>query len=376
MGSHDPKRPWNELPPLPPSGELEPRTVLRASLRARVALAELKQAGHLIPNQKILINTIPLLEAQASSEIENIVTTTDQLFRFAPADQQESADPATKEALRYRGALARGYELLSTRPVSTAVAVEVCRTLLGVDVDIRRIPGTALVNHATGETVYTPPEGDARLRDLLANWERWLHPDGPDEVDPLVRMAVAHYQFEAIHPFTDGNGRTGRVLNLLYLIERGLLELPVLYLSGAIIRRKPDYYRLLRGVTADAAWEPWILYMLGAVEETAQWTTTLIHRTRELLHASTELVRTEARNIYSRELVELTFVQPYCRIRNVVDAGLAKRQTAAIYLRRLADIGLLEEVEAGRERLFVNRPLMKLLLERDTSPPLQPGSSR
>ena len=359
MLTFDPARAYNDLPLLPPTAELESRAVLKSCIEARAAVAELKQAGRLLPNQDVLINTIPLLEARASSEIENIVTTTDQLFRYAQPDRERLADPATKEALRYRGALRKGVEHLRTRPLTTSTAVTVCRTLLGVDVDVRRVPGTKLQNQGTGEVVYTPPEGEAALRRLLANWEAYLH--GTEAVDPLIRMAVAHYQFEAIHPFTDGNGRTGRILNLLFLIEQDLLELPVLYLSGAVIRRKADYYRLLRGVTASAGWEEWILYMLRAVDETARWTTARIHAIRQLLHDTIAYVRTAVPAAYSRELVELTFVQPYCRIRNVVEAGIAERQTAAAYLKTLAAAGVLEEMKAGREKLFINTRLMRLL---------------
>jgi Uncharacterized conserved protein len=361
MPSFDPRKPYNDLPLLPPAADIETRAVLRACIAARAAVAELKQAGHLVPNQGILINTIPLLEAQASSEIENIVTTTDQLFRYAQNNERVVADPATKEALQYRTALNHGFQSLRTRPLCTATAVNVCRTILGVAIDVRRVPGTALMNQTSGDVVYTPPEGESLLRDLLANWERFLHQY--DGVDPLIRMAVAHYQFEAIHPFGDGNGRTGRILNLLFLIQSGLLELPVLYLSGAIIRRKNEYYRLLRTVTTNAGWESWILYMLQSVEETARWTTDRIVGIRDLMRSIGTEVRAKLPSIYSRELVELVFVQPYCRIHNVVDAGIARRQTAATYLKRLAEIGVLNEVRAGREKLFVNPRLIQLLLD-------------
>ena len=356
--SFRPDRPWNDLPPLPPEAEVETRAVLKACIDAHSALGELKMAGELIPNQGVLINTIPLLEAQASSEIENIVTTTDRLFRFA-GDVGGSADAATKEALRYRTALHQGFESLKTRPLSTATAVRICQTIKGVDMDIRCTPGTALVNDATGGIIYTPPEGEPRLRDMLANWERFIHSE--DAIDPIVRMAIMHYQFEAIHPFSDGNGRTGRVLNLLYLVEKGLLEIPVLYLSRYIIAHKAVYYRQLLAVSTDQHWEEWILFMLAAVADTARWTTGKIKAIRKLLETTAERIRTEAPQIYSRELAELIFVQPYCRIGNVVDAGLAKRQTASVHLKRLCDIGVLNEVKAGREKLFINPAFLKLL---------------
>lgn len=359
MTKFAPEKPYDSLPALPPKADLETRPILKACIEARAALAELKQAGDLLPNQTILINTIPLLEARASSEIENVVTTTDRLFRFAQEEANGQADPATKEALRYRTALYRGYESLKRRPMTTATAVEVCRTIKGVRLDIRRVLGTALANDPRGKVIYTPPQGEDRLRKLLANWERFLHKT--DNLDPLVRMAVGHYQFEAIHPFTDGNGRTGRILNLLYLVEQELLGLPVLYLSRYIIQRKADYYRLLLAVTTDGQWEKWIVYMLEAVGETARWTTSKIRAIRELMDSTGNTVRTKVPAIYSHELVELIFVQPYCRISNVVDEGIAKRQTASVYLKALCDIGVLKEVKAGREKLFINPKLMALL---------------
>ena len=269
-------RPYNDLPPLPPAFDVETRPVLKACVEARAALAEARIACRLIPNPTILINLIPVLEAQASSEIENIVTTTDRLFRFDK--QATDADPATKEALRYRTALRQGFEALAERPLSTRTAVDVCSTIKGVDMDIRAVPGTALRNEPTGRVVYTPPEGVDRLRDMLAAWERFIHE--ADHIDPLVRLALMHYQFEAIHPFTDGNGRTGRVLNLLFLVDQGLLDVPVLYLSRYIIEHRRDYYRLLLAVTVDGAWEDWILYMLRAVRDTAAWTVAKVEAVR------------------------------------------------------------------------------------------------
>ena len=359
MPAFDPTRPYNSLPPLPPKADIESRAILRACIDARAALAALKQAGGLIPNQAVLINTLPLMEAQASSEIENIVTTADALFRHDQLSER-AADPATKEALRYRSALRRGTELLQRRPLSTATAVQICSIIHGREVDVRRTPGTALKNQATGEIIYTPPVGEALLRDKLANWERFIHDQAA--IDPLIRMAAAHYQFEAIHPFTDGNGRTGRILNELAIIEQGLLDLPVLYLSRFIIRNRADYYRLLLAVTREAAWEEWILYVLRGVSETATWTTEKIAALRALMTAAAEYIRACLPKLYSRELVELVFIQPYCRIQNVVSAGIAKRQTASVYLKSLAEIGVLREVTAGREKLFLHPKFLDLLL--------------
>ena len=363
MVRFDPTRAYNDLPRLPPRADLETRQILKACIGARTAVAELNQAAKLLPNRDVLINTIPLLEAGASSEIENVVTTADRLFRFAGPHRETLADPATKEALRYRTALRHGVESLKKKPLVTATAVLVCRALLDINLDVRRVPGTALANPATSQIVYTPPEGEARLRDLLANWERFLH--DAEDVDPLIRMAVAHYQFEAIHPFTDGNGRTGRILNLLFLVEQELLELPILYLSRAIIHRKADYYTLLLAVTRRDAWEDWVLYMLQAVEETARWTTDRILAIRQLMRETARFVRAEAYGAYSRELVDLIFLQPYCRIQNVVEAGIAKRQTAAVYLKKLCKVDVLEELKVGREKLFINSRLMRLLTAED-----------
>lgn len=218
-------------------------------------------------------------------------------------------------------------------------------------------------NDATGQVIYTPPEGEDVLRGKLANWERYIH--GSEEVDPLIRLAVMHYQFEAIHPFVDGNGRTGRVLNLLYLIDKGLLDIPVLYLSRHIIRNKALYYRYLSEVTTQQGWETWILFILDAIRATAEWTADRIQAIRELLDTTAVAVRQGMPKIYSRELVELVFVNPYCRISDVVEAGIAKRQTAAVHLKALAAEGVLEEFKAGRENLYTNPPLLALLAERD-----------
>jgi Fic family protein len=353
----DPKTPYDSLPPLPPKADIESKDILKACIEARVALEALRTAGRLIPNQQVLFTTIPLLEAQASSEIENIVTTADALFRHANADTP--GDVATKEALRYRRALYEGVEALKKRPLGTATACAVCTIIKGVEMEVRKLPGTALTNPATGEVIYTPPAGQALLRDKLANWERFIHGDG--NTDPLVRMAVAHYQFEAIHPFTDGNGRTGRVLNQLMLVEQMLLDAPVLYLSRYIIRRKADYYRLLLEVTRKGAWEPWILYMLRGVEEVAVWTNQKISAIRELMDHTGHYVRERTPKIYSRELIDVIFIRPYARIQNLVDAGIARRQTASEYLKELSAAGVVREVQVGREKLFVHPKFLDLL---------------
>jgi Fic family protein len=351
-----PDRPFNELPLLPPQADLETKAILKQCIRARAALAELKGVGELLPNQGVLINTLPLLEAQASSAIENIVTTTDRLFEFREADQ--NADPATREALRYSQALLAGVQALRARPLVARTAEEICSQIQGQPMRVRSVPGTALAR-GSGEIVYTPPVGEDLLRNLLANWERFLHE--ATELDPLVRLAAAHYQFEAIHPFTDGNGRTGRILNSLFLIQENLLTLPVLYLSRYIIQHKADYYQLLRAVTKTEAWEPWILFMLSGVEETARWTRAKVEALRALQVHTATYVRQAAPKIYSHELLDVIFELPYCRIQNVTQRGIAVRQTASGYLKELVKLGVLEERPVGREKLFVHPKLMQLL---------------
>ena len=360
----DPRLPYNDLPPLPPPTDLETRDLLKACIEAHKALASLRQATGHLPNPAVLINTIPMLEAQASSEIENIVTTTDELFRFA--EHSEAANPATKEALRYRAALYEGFRSLSERPLTTTTAERVCTRIKGVQMQVRKVPGTALANQQTGDVIYTPPAGEALLREKLANWERFIHEQR--DIDPLIRMAVAHYQFEAIHPFTDGNGRTGRVLNLLMLVEQDLLDQPVLYLSRYIIERKADYYRLLLEVTRQHNWTGWVAYMLDAVADTARWTGAKIDAIRRLHEHACEWIREQRPKIYSRELVDVLFSQPYCRIHNVVDAGIAKRETAARYLRELVAIGVLQEQRMGKEKLFLHPAYLRLLSAKDHAP--------
>ena len=355
-------RPYNDLPTLPPPVDLETKAILKQCILARAALAELKQAAERIPNPGMLINTMPLLEAQASSEIENIVTTTDRLFQYR--EESDTADPATKEALRYSNSLLKGYQELARRPLCTQTAEQVCTIIKGVEMKVRRIPGTALARDS-GEIVYTPPVGEDLLRNLLANWERFLHEER--DLDPLIRMAVGHYQFEAIHPFTDGNGRTGRVLNSLFLIQENLLTLPILYLSRYIIQHRTDYYRLLLNVTREQAWEEWVLYILKGVAETATWTTAKIAAIRELSAHTVETVRSRLPKVYSQELVNLIFERPYCRIPDVIEAKLAERQTASRYLKQLAEIGVLEEMTLGREKLFLHPKFLALLVRDDNT---------
>lgn len=227
--------------------------------------------------------------------------------------------------------------------------------------DIRKTAGTVIGNQVSGEIIYTPPVGEELIRDLLKNWEIFLHEE--DELDPLIKMAVSHYQFEAIHPFYDGNGRTGRILNVLLLIEKNLLTLPILYLSRFIVKNKHRYYQLLNDVTRKEDWESWILFMLEGVEQTSIWTCEKIVAIKNLMDQTIEYIRVKLPKIYSYELVQLIFEQPYCRIHNLVDRDLAKRQTASVYLKQLVEIGVLQEINVGKEKLFVHPKLMQLMTD-------------
>ena len=350
--------PHNELPVPPGVVELETRVVLKAAIGANAALAQLDQAAVSIPNPTVLINTIPLLEAQASSEIENIVTTTDALFRHL--DNDAGADPATKETLRYRTALRVGFERTVERGLTKATASAVCSMIKGLDMDLRALPGTRIGNPVTGEITYSPPEGRELIAEKVGEWERFIHAD--DGMDPLVRMAAAHYQFEAIHPFSDGNGRTGRILNVLMLVDAGLLRHPLLYLSRYIIETKNDYYRLLQGVAAEGAWEPWLLYILRGIEQTSRNTVRKIGAIRDLQDDFARRARAASKGGADSELQSVLFEQPYCRIRTVMVRCGVSRPTATNWLSSLADAGLLRDHKVGRDRLFVNHEFLGLLV--------------
>lgn len=353
----DAQTPYNELPELPPIQEIESKEVLRAAISSNKALAELKGLAQTIPNQSIFINTLSIKEAQYSSEIENIITTTDELYQaLSLADQNPSS--STKEVMRYRNALWQGHTLLAERGLLTTNVINAIQSqLLENNAGIRSLPGTALKNAINGEIIYTPPSGKDVIQNKLKNLEDYIHSDG---IDPLIKLAVIHYQFEAIHPYYDGNGRTGRILNVLYLVQQGLLELPILYMSHYIIKNKEDYYRLLRGVTFKQEFEPWILYILACIEESAKETISKIQGIQSLMNEMRERIRMELPKIYSKELVEILFHQPYCKVKFLEVAGIAKRQTAAEYLYQLEQIGILSSKKIGRENLFLNVRLFEL----------------
>jgi len=342
----DPGIPFNDLPGLPLSVDLESRAVLRQAGRTHAVLGKLNGYCGTLPNAALLVDSLVLQEARSSSAIENIVTTQDEIYRAMVSEAQP--EPAAKEVMDYRTALWKGFHRLREQGgVSVNALLEVQATLVHNNAGVRALPGTVLKNETTGTTVYTPPEGRELILNLLSNLERYMAVD--DAVDPLVKMAVIHHQFESIHPFYDGNGRTGRILNILYLVKTGLLDLPVLYLSREIIRRKDDYYRLLQSARAEESWEQWVLFMLEAVEVTSEHTLRLVTAIRDLLERTVETCRARLpRTTYSKELVERLFVQPYVKTEHLVKAGIAERRTATKYLKQLEEIGVLESFRLWR----------------------------
>lgn len=348
---------YDDLPLLPPRVELESRRVLKATIGARDALARFDARARALPNPTVLINAIPLLEAQASSEIENIVTTTDELFSAAVTDV--AATPAAREALRYRSALRRGYEQVGRRPLTANTAAEVCAVIRGHDEGFRR--GEVFIGDpATRRRVYTPPAGREAMDRLLDNWSAFLNE--PTDLDPLVRMAAAHYQFEAIRPFTDGNGRTGRIMNVLMLCDAGLLHLPLLYLSRYIIESKDEYYRLLRTVTADGAWEDWVLYVIEGVRATSVRTSELIDRIEGVQATVLDDIRGVVGSA-NHDLAALLMEHPYARSLDVMERCGVSRPTAVKWLRGLVAGGTLHELKIGRQVLFINQPMMSVLTD-------------
>ena len=352
-----PTEPFNELAG-PPIDELETRQVLKSTTEARASLAALDQAVHRLPNLSILLNAVTLLEAQASSEIENIVTTTDELFQLASVDSTH-ANPATRETLRYRTALYTGIAELKSRPVSTSTATTVCSSVNGREMRIRDLPGTFIGDPIAHSVRYTPPDGPKVIADKLNDWERFIH--GDHGIDPLVVMAAAHYQFEAIHPFPDGNGRTGRILNILMLIETGLLREPVLYLSRFIIENKNEYYRLLLEVTKSSSWEDWLLFMLRGVRLTSQLTLGLIDDIQRLQEEFRAEMRADTVIGANSDVLDLLFERPYCRIIDVIDRCGVSRPTASKWLNDLVSHSMLETLKTGRDRIFINTRLLKVL---------------
>jgi len=358
MKKFDPDKPFNDLPLLPPKADVETKSILKKAISANRALAELKGIAALIPNQNILLNTLVLEEARDSSAIENVITTRDKLYA-ALAISSKKMDPATKEVLNYRQALWKGFSDVKKKGfLSTNMIIDIQANLVETNAGIRKLPGTVLQNEITKEIIYTPPAGESNIRSLLKNFEDYFN--SSNDIDPLIKMAVLHYQFESIHPFYDGNGRTGRIINVLYLALNELLNLPILYLSSFIIKNKPDYYRLLREVTHTKNWEQWILFMLDAIEFTAIDTSAKIIKIKKILDDTVIEVKEKLPRIYTKELVEILFNDPYCRINTIVESGLAARKAAGLYLRELEKLGILSSKKIGSDVIFINNKIYNL----------------
>ena len=355
-----PEKPYNQLPLLPPSREkIETVKILRQLVKSSVALAELKGLATTLPNPSILLNAVILKEAKASSEIENVITTQDKLYQALSAKGVEP-DSATKEVLRYREATLFGLKFIKQRGfISTNAIVEIQKILEGNNAGIRKLPGTALRNAATNKVIYTPPDAHDTILMLMKNLEGYLNTN--DDISPLIKMAVQHYQFESIHPFYDGNGRTGRIINILYIILNDLLESPTLYLSDYIISNKSDYYRLLQEVRTKDKWENWILYMLHGIEETAYETMAQIRAVQKLIIHTQEKIKKEAPKAYDKELVEILFEHPYCKVEILTTRLNISRITASKYLKQLESIGVLKSKQVWKEVLFINTKLFDLL---------------
>jgi Fic family protein len=356
-------KPSYVLPPLPPLGVVETPAVLRAVARAHRHLALLNGRAASIPNQGILIDTLSLQEAKASSEIENIVTTQDELFQFG-LFLDSPGSPAAKEVASYRDALKRGHDSLRQTQglLTNNTIIEMFRVLKRTTEGFRVTPGTALKNQATGDLVYVPPQDKTTIEMHMTALERFINDDETSALDPLVKMAIIHHQFESIHPFSDGNGRIGRIVNVLYLTRAKLLDIPILYLSRYITTHKADYYKLLQAVRDEGAWESWLLYMLTAVAETSQQTLALVEGIRELMASYKRRLREDHPKLYSQDFLNNLFRHPYTRI-DFVQAELGvTRQTAAKYLDQLAESGLLDKHQMGRHNYYINSPLVSLFV--------------
>ena len=345
---------------LPLPTNIETPTILKKAIFANRALAKLNGVAKIIPNQNILINSLVLQEAKDSSEIENIITSHDELFR-AELDIA-SVTNETKEVQHYREALLKGYALVKEHGLllkRDIVAIQ--KELEQNDAGVRKQSGTVLRNMATGKVVFEPPQEYEVIQELLTNLEQYINE--PNEIDPLVNMAIIHYQFESIHPFYDGNGRTGRIINILYLILKELLDIPILYLSSYIIRHKADYYRLLQEVRTQENWEEWILYMLDGVEQTSLATIELVNGIHELMNETKVKIKSKLPKIYSKDLVEILFMHPYTKIDFLVEGLGVYRDTAARYLKKLEALGIVEEVKIKNSKYFVNVKLFERLQE-------------
>jgi Fic family protein len=353
----------NQLSYLPPQfggkiKDLETKEILREATKANRKLAELKGYSEIVPNKNILINAITLNEAKESSEIENIITTHDELF--AALSKSEYLYGAAKEVINYKEALWKGIELIKQNGfLSTNMIVVIQSIIEGSKSGIRTQGGTKLINDRTGEIVYTPPSTETKIRDLLGNLEIYINND--DEVDPLIKLAVIHYQFESIHPFYDGNGRTGRIINELFLVMKGLLDSPILYLSKYILSTKDEYYKLLNDIHNEGKWEEWILYILKGIQVTSEESLRILREINGLIDVTSNEIKIKHPKIYSKELVDILFSEFYTRIGNVEQGLQVTRKTASNYLNELTDSGILSVEVRGKDKLFVNTRLLRIM---------------
>ena len=360
--NYNPLKPYNDLPDLPPKIDIETRFVLKKVIDASRELSELKGAITNLPNPFLFIDTINLQEAQASSAIENIVTTQDALFQASIADKQIESF-ATKEVIHYKTALWYGIEQLDQKPVlTTNLFIAIMRIIKENTSGIRNLPGTQLKNPLTGEVIYTPPKGETLIREKLKALETFINTD--NGLDPLIKMAFIHYQFEAIHPFFDGNGRTGRIILLLYLKLCGLMGLPALYLSSYILRTRTEYYTNLKNVTEKNDWETWVLYMLDMVGETAQQSRKRIEKVKNLMETMADEIQNVLPRVYSKDLLEALFRLPYTKRKFIEQAGLGNLKTSGTYLKKLEESGFLKAVSVGKEKLYLNYRLMEILKQK------------
>ncbi len=351
------------LPMLPINQDIETKTVLKSLPSAHASLAELKGIASIMPNQSILINTLGLQEAKDSSAIENIITTHDDLYKSELKLNQFRSSQA-KEVQNYIAATKSGFDLVSeTGMLTSRTILRIQEILEGNDAGFRVLPGTALKNSASGEIIYTPPQDPEEIKSLMSDLEKFINDRELCDFDPLVKMALIHYQFESIHPFYDGNGRTGRILNILYLIKEKLQDLPILYISKFIIRNKADYYRLLQEVRTGNNWEEWLLFMIKAVDQTSRETIDLIFRIRELMMYFKHTLRDNYK-FYSQDLLNNLFKHPYTKIEFIQHDLNVSRITAANYLNQLSDDKLLTKMKLGTANYYVNDALFKLLSER------------
>ena len=344
---------------LPPEVDLETKRVLKRLAGAHRALAELKGFADTMPNKNILLNAVTINEAKDSSEIENIITTHDELFKAMSQTNYDNS--AAKEVVNYRTALWEGYEAIKEKQLLTInMMIDIQQQIEKNRAGIRKLPGTVLKNETTGELVYTPPSGEQEIMVLMSNLERYMNDDS-DIIDPLIKLAVIHHQFESIHPFYDGNGRTGRIINVLYLVLKELLDSPILYLSRYIIRNKISYYRLLQEVRTKGVWEEWILFMLDGIEETATETLKLIKKINALVEKTAEDILRTLPKIYSRELVDLLFYEFYTKTVFIEKGLRVSRRTAVTYLTALEEQGFLVSERIGRERIYLNKRLFEVV---------------